>query len=1486
MKPVKLIISAFGPYADRTEIDFRKLKKSGLYLITGDTGAGKTTIFDAITFALYGEASGGVRESDMFRSKYAGDKIPTQVEFTFDYRGKEYTVKRNPEYRRPKGRGTGYTTQSAYAELIYPDGRVPVTKVKDVTKAVTELLGLDCRQFTQIVMIAQGDFQKLLFAKTEERSLIFRQIFNTGLYQKVQEKLKADVRCQEKEYGELKRSICQYMDGILCGDRMDSHAAVKLGEMQKSHFQGRIEEGMSLLEELCREDEAALQSMDRELEEIDGRLRKEERLIGNIAQVKKQRGELAENRKSREALEPELARAEQEFYQAREESGVCPKLEAEIREALKERELSDKLEEECRALETEEKAWLEEESRKESLSGEVKALGEELEQKRESLKRYAATGEEKERLENRKKNILQQRLQLSRQKEGLEQEIRNLHSVSGDMDKDRKKEQELQAYIQDAEEKRQALADRDVLLAGTEEMRGRLEGQREILERGKRELEVLKEERKQAYARWEKITGDVKGLQQEEEARERDREMRKDSRESCVTWEFRAEKARRQRNIFAEQRKELAEALEQVKALEEAWGLVQSQIQKNTELRDSYVQEWEKRKDAESRMLIFTRKKEEAQKVQEDGEKLSRRLSDWEEDDKELYRAREEYRRAAEEKEKTGADYRKWEQLFLDAQAGLLARELKEGEACPVCGSVHHPAPARIPEQAPEKERLEEKKKLLSEVEEKAARASARAGQLGERLEEDRRQIEEDAEVYFAGVPAEWAPGVECLQNAALRERLAVTMGRAGEETRRLSAEIQRCEEERRRKAELDKLIQKAEEEQNKLELRGQESRQLLHSARGQLEAKRKQWEKGILETDLPEELRKGGPWAHEISEYLEKQLEISLRQLEEAKEAQKRLEELERESKEAERKRQLLEDKKAEEKSRLSNLEGQEETAGKQLLRETQKTVEFLREARKMLEGQPEETGTILGELPGLQAQRETGEMTPHTVTQEGLSPENLRMQEWIGLLWEREAAIGKDIAFREQLKEEESRKKEMLADIGKRLNELERQLAGIRSRIGEKRAQLTDSIGAFADILMAQEAPETGALLSGEKEKDAGRPVPAEPEETEVSQEALMELALRALEFLQDQMVTLEEKLRQNQADFLKKQELEQEIPRTQARIAAVQEEIRKADHSLVTKATEIKMRKESIAGQRQQLGEETREETEGRIAQLQSRKSALETALQASEQKLTEYREQNHRLLAAAETLQKQLDTAGEAGSASEDEGLARKEERLREKKELSFRRDGKHRAFFRNRDILDKVRTRQKDIEAVERKYVWMKALSDTANGTLSGKQKIELETYIQMTYFDRIIRRANLRLLTMSCGQYELKREEEGTNRREKAGLELCVIDHYNASQRSVKTLSGGESFQASLSLALGLADEIQSLAGGIQMDSMFVDEGFGSLDEEALEQAVRALGQLGQGNRLVGIISHVAELQERIERKIIVTKQRGKNGITSCVKVE
>ena len=179
---------------------------------------------------------------------------------------------------------------------------------------------------------------------------------------------------------------------------------------------------------------------------------------------------------------------------------------------------------------------------------------------------------------------------------------------------------------------------------------------------------------------------------------------------------------------------------------------------------------------------------------------------------------------------------------------------------------------------------------------------------------------------------------------------------------------------------------------------------------------------------------------------------------------------------------------------------------------------------------------------------------------------------------------------------------------------------------------------------------------------------------------------------------------------------------------------------------------------------------------------------------------------------------------------------------------------------------------KQYQQTELHYRWMKSLSDTANGNLSGREKIMLETYIQMNYFDRTLGRANYRLLQMSGGQYELKRRVSGGDFRSQSGLELDVVDHYNGTSRSVRTLSGGESFLASLCLALGMADEIQASAGGIRLDTLFVDEGFGSLDEEALQQAMRAIHGLAEGKRLVGIISHVSELKERIDRQIVVTK--------------
>lgn len=203
---------------------------------------------------------------------------------------------------------------------------------------------------------------------------------------------------------------------------------------------------------------------------------------------------------------------------------------------------------------------------------------------------------------------------------------------------------------------------------------------------------------------------------------------------------------------------------------------------------------------------------------------------------------------------------------------------------------------------------------------------------------------------------------------------------------------------------------------------------------------------------------------------------------------------------------------------------------------------------------------------------------------------------------------------------------------------------------------------------------------------------------------------------------------------------------------------------------------------------------------------------------------------------------------------------------------------------NKSLVDDISDKRDILKGYDDKYVWLKALSETANGDISGKEKITLETFVQMTYFDSIIRKANIRLLTMSDGQYELVRRSDAETLKKNEGLALDVIDHFNGSSRSVSTLSGGESFMASLCLALGLSDEIQSSNGGIKLDTMFVDEGFGSLDGEALDRALSALTSLSQGNRLVGIISHVDALRDRIDNKIVITKDRtiGSNAQIIC----
>ena len=1440
MKPVKLTISAFGPYAGNVEIDFECLGSQGLYLITGDTGAGKTTIFDAIAFALYGEASGDVRKSDMFRSKYAKDTVPTYVKYTFDYRGKRYIVKRNPEYQRPKGRGEGYTLQRADAVLVYPDEREPVTKSKEVTRAVTELIGLDRRQFTQIAMIAQGDFQKLLLAGTEERSDIFRQIFGTGFYQKLQEALKVAVKSRREEYDELKRSINQYMDNIICVG--DTPFSAKLQELKKEKFDGRISEGVTLLEELCSEDERILEKLDDEISLVEEKIQQEDQLIGNIRKTQHQQRQLEENQRLQESLQSELAKAKEAYVKAKQGSETCEQLKNQIREEEDKRKQFDELAREQKALQENEQAILETNKQKEELEGKRKDQEKMLGREQELFRSLAAVGEEKERLENKRKDAMHQRQNLQQQRENFEQETARQQKAEKQLEEGADAVEKLCGEICALQEQAEAVKDREEKLSAVQEMQQGIREQKELLEEDSREQEKIAKEIEQTETALREWQSRETALREREEERKKEQETLKNAGEIEITCRHSVEEVKERRNNFEEQRESLQKTEQDTKELQKQWEQVSRRAEEHQKELAQEKDEWEKRKDADIRRLALEQRKKELQEKVQAQEKLLTELQLLEERRMNLLSTREEYKKAAEEKEKCSAVYRSMEQQFFDAQAGLLARGLTEGDICPVCGSIHHPKLAQVPKAVPEKEELDKEKKRLTAAEEKTARLSEAAGHLGELLREQQQTVAAFAEELFDAA-ADVNPDV-------LRKKLVRAAQQKKTETEELEHALRQAQEDCVRKNELDGILKEKEQAQEELECQSREKQQRWDTAQGQLEEKRRQWNRMVSGMEIPDTMTEN---PEKIADYLEEQLAQKQGLLEQAEKNRRRLDELNQQAFEAEKEKQRLADKITEDKARAAKQRGQAETQMRQMEGEIAKAKELL---------------LTTGELPGIAGMQESMrilECRTETENQDvsGLSRLLQHMENGLEQLEKRQIELQKEIDVCRQLESDRKRKEEQLAERRELLHETEKQLEGIKSRREEKAGQLLESLCAiepqFREIY--QNTPDS-------------------------KEEKLSETALQATEKLEKTLAGLEEEISQNTAKFLKRQELEIAIPQREEQIRNLTEQIQGAQVTLGKQITIRDTRKGKIADLMEQVGVGQKADVEEKICALCKQKEKLEEAWNKAERDYTDCQKKNDQLLAVMETLKQQLAESGEASELGEEDVARRKEQWQQEKKELQGKRDRKNNALAINQDICNKVKSKRGDIAVVEKKYVWMRALSDTANGMLSGKHKIELETYIQMTYFDRILRRANLRLLEMSSGQYELKREEGGENRKEKAGLELSVIDHYNATERSVKTLSGGESFQASLSLALGLSDEIQSYAGGIQMDSMFVDEGFGSLDEEALSQAMRALMRLTEGKRLVGIISHVAELKEQIERKIIVTKCRSKDGVTSQVEVE
>lgn len=288
MKPVRLVLSAFGPYAGRTEVDFSRLH--GVFLITGDTGAGKTTLFDAIAYALFGECSGENRQTGSLRSDFADPRAETAVTLEFTHRGLSYTVSRKPEQLLPKRRGEGFTRRPAEAELLLPDAP-PVYKAQEVTRRIEDILRLTYPQFKQLCMLAQGEFLRLLLAEQKQREDILRRLFGTQLYLDVQEDLARQEKALWQAVEEDNRLAADRCRWIQRDEGTPLDAACEKAEAAGEAI-GPVAEDTGLCALLAAQngrEEAALEALGQRLAEAD---RRQQELAAAISQARQTGGKM------------------------------------------------------------------------------------------------------------------------------------------------------------------------------------------------------------------------------------------------------------------------------------------------------------------------------------------------------------------------------------------------------------------------------------------------------------------------------------------------------------------------------------------------------------------------------------------------------------------------------------------------------------------------------------------------------------------------------------------------------------------------------------------------------------------------------------------------------------------------------------------------------------------------------------------------------------------------------------------------------------------------------------------------------------------------------------------------------------------------------------------------------------------------------------------------------------------------------------------
>lgn len=1044
MKPTKLTLSAFGPFSDLVELDLTQLDGQGLFLITGDTGAGKTTLFDAICFALYDEVSGPYRPVEHLRSDFAAPDAQTFVQLEFVHRGKPYTLKRNPAYERPKLRGSGTVKEKSDALLILP-GEPPVQGVRQVNAAVRELLGIDCPQFKQVGMIAQGEFMKLLNASTDEREGILRQVFATQKYQNLTNALQAAA-------GEAREACKTQNDRLL--ERFRQVDCPETSAQKEGIVNLKREENPALLSQM----QAALAAL-----------------------LEEDRAELAR-------LEPALERAKQDLERA------------------------TRLEEQAKTAE---------------------GTRQRLEAERAKLTQLQAKALE-----------MQQREEAFRRSEAALKQVKPLADrADGAAAAEAKANRELQALAPRLEQAQQneaaALARREQAKAAQPEV-----------EDLKQKLTLL-EQQLPLYHQHQEAAKALAALEAQTKTAEADLN---DAKQAAET----SEQALGQTHRELDELKEVPLQLEQIR----------NRYKDLTGVKNALAN-WQAAAEAEQTAAaalhdaqeIYTKKQEAFQQAEAHAAGLRRRLD--------------------------------------DCRAGLLARDLSEGMPCPVCGAVHHPAPAALPAEP------------VTEADLKAA--------------EDARE--------------------------AAR----------GEKDQAMKA------------AEASNAEHKAAQE---------------HTAR-QWKLFAQHWQEQALIPPLPPE----GP-APEPAQ-LDKALANALadcmaegRQLREHDDRRKKLEGL---------------------------LPDQEEAA----------------------RTEAEKRDNLRDALAKLTADTASAKARADQLAQ--------------GLDWPSEqAALEKKAEWE-----------------------------------GRRTALLNEQTAAQTAYDTAQKKLST--LTTEKAEKSAA--LKGKTEQMRASARELDEI-LRKLAFA-------------DRAAY-------EAALRTEEELTAERAELDRHQNDLHTAKAAVAALEKEAASQPQPTAP---------LPQL----------------------EEQHR---AADRKFYELNQASST---------------------VGFRQKS-------NQAIADALNRIAKESEQARHKADLLTYLYNTVKGKQAGKVNLSFEAYIQAYYFERVVEAANRRFEAMSEGRYLLRRRDDSVSISGKNALVLDVLDHYTGKLRPVSSLSGGESFKAALCLALGLSDVIQAGSGGVEIDALFVDEGFGTLDEASLDKALEVLLGLAGPGKMVGVISHVPELKDRITRQIVLKK--------------